>query len=185
MIEDRLQAVDFAKTTAKAVVDSTTPFMQLLNANSYQKGGWVLHMLRNELGDSVFHQVIRQYYKSFAGRNADTRDFERVCEVISHRDLSGFFRQWLYTPGCPDLQVKWTYHPEKNKVNLEIRQLQKTPFAFPLTVRVQTAKGPEDHTVYVRDSESQSSFAVSSEPTSVSLDPNTVLLYQGQVTPSN
>src|SRR6266700_4268795 len=53
--EDRNQVIEFAKKYKKPVVDSSvTNYMELLNANSYQKGGWILHMLRMEAGDSAF-----------------------------------------------------------------------------------------------------------------------------------
>ncbi|HEV7783256.1 MAG TPA: M1 family metallopeptidase, partial [Chitinophagaceae bacterium] len=59
MREEREEIIDFVKRSKRPVVDSTPNFMELLNANSYQKGSWVLHMLRRELGDSVFHKAIR------------------------------------------------------------------------------------------------------------------------------
>lgn len=62
------------------VVDTAvrSNYMQLLNANSYEKGGWVLHMLRRKLGDDAFWQGIRAYYAQYRGRNAGTEDFEAV-----------------------------------------------------------------------------------------------------------
>ena len=62
--EDRQQVIDFANKSNRPVVDSTSDYMELLNANSYQKGGWVLHMLRSQLGEAVFHESIRNYYAS-------------------------------------------------------------------------------------------------------------------------
>ena len=76
------------------VVDSLSPYMDLLNANSYQKGAWVLHMLRNEVGDSAFHKIIRSYYQQYKGSNADTRDFEAITERVSERNLKWFLDQW-------------------------------------------------------------------------------------------
>ncbi|MEI9807508.1 MAG: M1 family aminopeptidase [Bacteroidota bacterium] len=86
-------------------MDTVSPYLQLLNANSYQKGGWVLHMLRRQLGDSAFHAIIRSFYAAYAGgKNADSRDFQKVCEQVSGKDLGIFFQQWLYTPGNPPLR---------------------------------------------------------------------------------
>ena len=68
MKKDRTEIIDFAKESDRPVVDSVSPLMQLLNANSYQKGGWILHMLRRQLGDSVFHNIIRSYYAALCGQ---------------------------------------------------------------------------------------------------------------------
>ncbi|MDB5207395.1 MAG: family metallopeptidase, partial [Flavisolibacter sp.] len=81
--KDREEVILFAKTSTHAVVDSTKDLMSLLNANSYQKGGWVLHMLRSEVGDTTFQKIIQSYYNQYKGSNADTRDFEAVAEKIS------------------------------------------------------------------------------------------------------
>ncbi|NBR14429.1 MAG: M1 family peptidase, partial [Crocinitomicaceae bacterium] len=86
MEKDRSKVIAFSKRYNHAVVDTNyTDVMDLLNANSYQKGGWVLHMLRYELGDSLFQQSIRTYYQKFRLSNADTKDFEQVVESVANR----------------------------------------------------------------------------------------------------
>ncbi|MGK2860527.1 MAG: M1 family metallopeptidase [Chitinophagaceae bacterium] len=107
--QDRDQVIDFAKKSNRPVVDNDTYFMGLLNANSYQKGGWILHMLRRQLGETVFHKGIKSFYAAYAGKNADTKDLQNIFEKISGRDLSVFFQQWLYTAGIPRLAVSWNY----------------------------------------------------------------------------
>ena len=98
----------------RPVVDSNvTSYMDLLNTNSYQKGGWVLHMLRSQLGDSAFWKGIRIYYARYAGKNASTEDLQKVFEEVSGGSLSQFFKQWLYTGGQPDLAVSWKYDAQK------------------------------------------------------------------------
>jgi aminopeptidase N len=82
-----------------------TDLMSLLNANSYQKGGWVLHMLRMEVGDSSFRKIIRTYYDRFKGKNAQTADFAAIAREVSGKDLGYFFRQWLFRPGVPQLEI--------------------------------------------------------------------------------
>ena len=72
--DDRLQVIEFAKTSDRSIVDETKDYMELLNINSYQKAGWVLHMLHRQLGDSIFWKSVRSYYAAYAGKNADTKD---------------------------------------------------------------------------------------------------------------
>src|SRR6201998_2113891 len=72
--KDRKEVFEFEKQRFTPVVDTAVKdnYMQLLNANSYQKGGWVLHMLHVELGEEVFWKGIRRYYEKYNGGNADT-----------------------------------------------------------------------------------------------------------------
>lgn len=138
MEEDRQQVIQFAKRYDHPVVDTTSSFMELLNANSYQKGGWVLHMLRNEVGDSVFHKIIQTYYGQYKGANADTRDFEAVAENVSGKDLKWFFDQWLYRPGVPELIVTKKF--ENGEMKVKITQVGNV-YKLPLTIRINREQG--------------------------------------------
>src|SRR5690606_37591424 len=87
-IDDRQKVISFSRRSGIPVVDTSTKnYMDLLNANSYEKGGWVLHMLRRQLGDSIFWKGIRQYYHDYAGKNADTRDVQKIFEDVSGKKL--------------------------------------------------------------------------------------------------
>ncbi|HEY6503093.1 MAG TPA: M1 family aminopeptidase [Chitinophagaceae bacterium] len=186
MKEDRQQSIDFAKTTDKPVVDTVSPYMQLLNANSYQKGGWVLHMLRRQLGDSVFHAIIRSFYASFAGKNADTRDFQKICEQVSGIDLGIFFQQWLYTQGHPVLDIKWKYDKKNSNTLVTITQLQKNIFQFPLEIAIKTASGKTLlKTFSVTKQTMQFSIPSKEKITGINADPNTSLLFDGTVSRVN
>ncbi|MBL7742230.1 MAG: M1 family metallopeptidase [Chitinophagaceae bacterium] len=181
MKEDREQVIDFARSSEQAVVDTISPYMKLLNANSYQKGGWVLHMLRRQLGDSVFRSLIKNYYASYAGKNADTKDFQKICEHTSGKSLETFFRQWLYTPGLPKLEIKWKYDAKKKIVVLSIDQLQKDLFDFPLEIEIQSAKGKRQQSLRVSKRSQLFSLPVKVTPLKVTADPNTSLLFEGSV----
>ena len=104
---DRIKVLKFEKIRQTPVVDTTvkTNYMPLLNANSYEKGNWVLHMLRRNLGDDIFWKGIRSYFAKYNGRNANTTDFRKVMEQTSGKNLEGFFKQWLNTPGHPDMII--------------------------------------------------------------------------------
>ncbi|MBK5270584.1 MAG: M1 family metallopeptidase, partial [Bacteroidia bacterium] len=99
MQKDRKAIINYTKRSDKPVIDSVSAYNQLLNSNNYEKGSWVLHMLRRQLGDSVFQQIIRSYYDVYKGKNADTKDFQAIAEKISGENLDSFFRQWLYASG--------------------------------------------------------------------------------------
>ena len=165
------------------VVDSTTTnLMDLLNPNAYQKGGWVLHMLRHELGDDVFWKGIRAYYEKFRNRNARTGDLQAVMESVSGKKLSQFFQQWLYQPGYPDLVWSTRYDAAKKSLVIDIRQAQRTGafFVVPLTFSIRGANGRElSRTSRLTMTEPTQTFTVplAAQPTTVVIDPdNTVLM---------
>ena len=112
--------------------------MELLNANSYQKGGWVLHMLRRQLGDSVFHESIRTYYATYAGKNADTRDLQKIFEKVSGKNLSTFFQQWLYTPGIPKLDISWKYLTKEKKLSHYCKTITKNYLSISIGIAIET-----------------------------------------------
>ena len=62
----------------------------------YQKGGYVLHLLRQALGDQQFWSGIRHYTKTYLGRSVTTDDFRRAMEEATGRDLGAFFTEWVY-----------------------------------------------------------------------------------------
>jgi aminopeptidase N len=128
--DDRKKVIAFERKRNTPVVDTTAKgeYTQLLNANSYQKGSWVLHMLRRQVGDSSFWKGIRTYFATYGGRNANTTDFRRIMEKVSGRDLGDFFQQWLYTPGMPEL----TMRPGAETGTFIIKQQQEHLFSFPL-----------------------------------------------------
>lgn len=178
--EDRRQIIDFAKTSGKPVVDSISPYMSLLNANSYQKGGWILHMLRRELGDAVFQKGIQAYYTMYAGKNADTRDLQAVLEKVSGKNLAVFFQQWLYTPGIPRLTIQWSYSAADRKLNITITQLQPQAFQFPLDLLIQTSAGKKQPaTLQVSQAVQSFSIPVRESPAIVTADPSANLLFEG------
>ncbi|MDX1394366.1 MAG: M1 family metallopeptidase [Gemmatimonadota bacterium] len=120
-----------AKTSdviGQAIVDSTTnDLFELLNANNYQKGAWVLHMLRGLLGDDVFFEAVRDYYARHLHAAASTADVQGAFERASGRDLSEFFDQWVRSPGYPDFAITWRI--DGDELVMDVRQRQ--PAAWP------------------------------------------------------
>jgi aminopeptidase N len=154
--------------------------MDLLNANSYEKGAWVLHMLRGQVGDSTFKNIIRTYYNQYKGGNADTGDFQRVAQKVSGKDFSSFFNQWLFQPGVPKLEVSWMV--AGNELLVTAVQKQKNLCSFPLEIKVVDEKGGEQtYTISVSKALNTLPIPIKSKPVKVVLDPNTRLLFEGGV----
>ncbi|WP_205509321.1 M1 family metallopeptidase [Longitalea arenae] len=179
LAKNRDIVIDFSKKKLRPVVDtSVTNYMELLNANSYQKGGWVLHMLRRQLGDSLFWKSIRIYYSRYAGKNAVSNDLCKVMEEVSGADLKPFFHQWLYTAGHPKLDIRWTYSAIKKAVNITVIQQQKEPYFFPLTVQIGSELKKQ---LTITASETSFTLPVQSRPATIVVDPQVNLLFEGSV----
>jgi aminopeptidase N len=114
---------DTGAVTTRPVIDTaTTDLLELLNANSYQKGGFVLHMLREDLGDSAFFRGVRDYYTRHRHATALTADLQDALERSSGRDLDLFFDQWLRRPGYPELEVVWRSDSTARTLGLTVIQ---------------------------------------------------------------
>jgi aminopeptidase N len=100
--EDRMNVKSFLAYNKRPVIDSTSDYMSLLNANSYQKGGLFLQALRKKLGDAIFFTCIRNYFETYKYKNAGTDDFRKIVEETTKKDFAEFFRIWLYTAVLPD-----------------------------------------------------------------------------------
>src|SRR5262249_18976822 len=108
---------------------------------SYDKGSWVLNMLRHVLGDPVFFDCMLHYRAVRAYGNATTEDFRAACEAASGRDLTKFFQQWVYGERYPVYRTSWTSHAAGGgyDVALTLEQRQSWQlFTMPVDVRVTT-----------------------------------------------
>ncbi|PWT96521.1 MAG: peptidase M1, partial [Bacteroidetes bacterium] len=178
----RKQVFSYEQKRYAPIIDtSTTNYMIMLNPNSYEKGGWVLHMLRGKLGDSIFWKGIRTYYGKFAGKNASTEDLQKVFESVSGQNLGQYFRQWLYQPGHPQLKITWTYNNQSKSIQLNIQQTQKSDFEFPLELGIINGSQNEIKTIQVKEKNSSIQIPVSAKPERIILDPNTNLLAEGTI----
>jgi aminopeptidase N len=175
----RREVVGYSENHKTPVVDTSESehLMNLLNNNSYQKGAWVLHILRRKLGDNLFWKGIRTYYKTYAGQNANTTDLENVFEKVSQQNLQTFFKQWLFTVGQPMLKVDWKYDPSKKSVSVKIEQMQTDLFQFPLQVSFTDGNKSVIKTIDVKDKITEKNISFSFEPKNIIVDPNVNLLF--------
>lgn len=180
MRKEREQVMQFYRSQKTPVIDTfTSDFIALLNANTYQKGSWILHMLRRELGDPLFWNVLRAYYQRYKFSNATSADFREVVEEVSNRDLGYFFEQWLHLAGHPVLAVKEVY--SDGNLILEVRQKQRSeiPFRFALDILVKYQDGnQEKFTVHMEKMTERFSLEIRDKPMRVILDPEAWLLFE-------
>ncbi|TPW17495.1 MAG: pepN, partial [bacterium] len=146
---------------------------------SYNKGSWVLHMLRGILGDVDFFDALQAYGTQFAYASAVSEDLRDVFEDVSGKDLHPFFQQWIYGEYYPQYQFTWSSVPAAGgyDVHLTINQTQSWQlFTLPIQMRVSTSGGDVDFTV--GDSLATQAFVlhVDDPPTDVALDPDEWIL---------
>lgn len=162
------------------VTPATEKLDNILSTNSYQKGGWFLHMLRRLVGDEVFWKGISTFYVRHRNGNALTEDFQRVMEEVSGKPLRAFFRQWVYTPGQPVIKGSWTYAAGVLTVELHQAQATDTVYATAIDIGIVTDRGAAPKVEVVQLVQRDQTFTISldKEPLDVVLDPNTWLLMQ-------
>jgi aminopeptidase N len=169
--------------TGDAVIDrDETDLFELLNANNYPKGGWILHMLRGLVGDEVFFSGIRRYYEGFSGRNASSDDLRDVMEAVSGQDLAWFFGQWLEHPGYPVLSVGSEWDSAANEVVVTITQVQADAwpaFRFPLLIESVLPGGARERSrVEMVGRTGTFRLPLSEEPEALTVDPDGWLLHR-------
>ncbi len=183
---DRQQVLKYFERNPAPVVDTTRREIgRVLNINTYQKGGWVLHMLRRKIGDQAFWNGIRAYYAQYRNGNALTADFQHVMEKASGTNLTEFFDQWLFRGGHPKLSASWRYDEATNAVKVTVAQLQQGP-AFKVALDIGLiGNGLENSVQTVNLSEKTQNFSlpVGFKPQSAVLDPATWLLFEGNIAP--
>jgi aminopeptidase N len=158
----------------------TEDLFKLLNRNNYEKGAWVLHMLRGTLGETAFFKGIRAYYLAHENRNATTEDLRAALEKASGMDLKEFFARWVYASGHPRYEVAWTWQSIKAKrgvLTIQLRQTQPdAPFLTPLPVEIITSQGAQRTVLKPKGKETTTRIPLGSQPTDVRIDPDEIIL---------
>ena len=177
MIAARIKVLKYSEKIKKPVVDTTiTNYMDLLSVNSYQKGAWVLHMLRNEIGDDQFMEGLRLFYSRYYNSNVNTDGFRRVMEEVSHKNLGAFFQQWLYVSGEPQIMI--TRKKLKRKITeVTIEQTQDHLFHFNLEILIKTPSGSMTENVSVNERVTKL-LIPSGKINEIIPDPEVLLLYK-------
>ncbi|HYE84807.1 MAG TPA: M1 family metallopeptidase [Vicinamibacterales bacterium] len=154
---------------------------RVLNGLVYQKAGWVLHMLREEVGTAHFWTAIREYYRRYRNDLASTTELRTVFEQVSGKPLDWFFTQWLTRPGVPKIEGAWRYDPVKKVVEVTLTQSQAAaPYRLNVGVGIVARDGdrPRIETIELTDRQVVRTFAMNATPATVLLDPNTALLME-------
>ncbi|MCK9279416.1 MAG: M1 family metallopeptidase [Melioribacteraceae bacterium] len=154
------------------------PEINLFSRLVYDKGAWVLHMLRYEVGEDNFFKILRTYFDSFKYKNVETKDFIAIAEKISGKNLKKFFDQWVFK-GKGMIELNYSYFLSDNSVKLNLTQIQKEypEYKFDLDVEIlfsDNSKIKERLTIDKKDY--HINIPVNKKPMNLTLDPDFWLL---------
>ena len=145
------------------------------SSHTYQKGSWILHMLRGVVGEEAFQRGIRSYYQRHFNGNATTADFRRAMEEAAGRDLRWFFDQWLYKPGNLKVAGRWSYDAGTKQLRIRLDQTQTdgSRFSMPIEIGVRSRGHTTTTTHRVQLDAMSKTFTITlpAEPETVVLDP--------------
>ncbi|BDD02979.1 hypothetical protein AUTU_04620 [Aureibacter tunicatorum] len=152
----------------------------MFDRHSYNKGGCILHMLRNAIGDEAFFASLQLYLNTHQYGTVELADLRMAFEKVTGQDLNWFFNQWFLASGHPELNVASSYNPEKRKVVVNVTQVQdlnKTPlYRLPLYVDVYNQGKKQRFPVVIDKETSSFEFEVNGVPDFVLFDGDQQLL---------
>ena len=150
---------------------------------TYQKGAWVIHMLRNLMGEKNFKKGIQNYYAKYFNANTNTDEFRAEMEKVSGKDLKLFFKQWLYQPINPTINASWTYNASTKKLQIRLNQAQQFLYNVPVEIGYykKGANTPTILTMNLKDKDQAFSFPLATAPEKLELDPRALLLNDGKM----
>lgn len=154
------------------------PDDSLFDVTTYQKGGAVLHTLREEIGTEAFWKGANVYLNRHKFGNVETSDLKKAMEEASGKDLTWFFDQWVYGAGHPKLDIRQTYSPSSKTLKLTIAQTQKadgiTPqtFILPASVSYKIAGKVILQPIRITKRVETFTFKAGARPSDVELDPD-------------
>ncbi len=154
------------------------PDDSIFDVTTYQKGGAVIHTLRETIGDAAFWKALNIYLNRHKYGNVETGDLQKTLEETSGVNLEWFFRQWVYGAGHPKLDVTQVYNSKSKTLKVTVSQLQKadsiTPEAFilPLELEIKTANGIKVEKIEIKNRVEIFSFKLNGKPSEIKLDVN-------------
>lgn len=154
---------------------------QTFDAHSYNKGGCILHSLRNYVGDDAFFAALQHYLKTNEFTAVEAHDLRLSFEEITGQDLNWFFNQWFFETGHPELAVSQAYDTTNQKVIITISQTQdpeqnKPIYQLPIAIDVYESNQPTRHKVMINKRKQVFEFDAAATPKLVNVDADKILV---------
>lgn len=153
---------------------------------SYQKGGRILNMLRNYIGDDAFFKSLNKYLTDNKFGTGNAHKLRLAFEAITGKDMNWFFNQWYFNSGHPKLEISSSYKSDDKKVQLIVHQTQDSLklFQLPVAVDVYEGKAKTRHNIWVKNISDTFYFNSNSKPALIKFDGDNVVLAEKKETKS-
>ena len=144
---------------------------------SYNKGGRILHMLRNYVGDDAFFKSLNNYLTTNKFKAGEAGMLRLSFEEVTGKDMNWFWNQWYYGSGHPIVKIDYNY--ENGKANVIIEQTQKTDkvFRFPIAIDVYTGAAKKRYHVWVENKVDTFTFNYTQKPDLINVDADKIMLW--------
>nr|WP_294900506.1 M1 family metallopeptidase [uncultured Pedobacter sp.] len=144
---------------------------------TYNKGGRILNMLRNYLGEDAFFRGLNLYLKTNALGNGEAHQLRLALEQVSGRDLNWFFNQWYFGAGHPNLNISYKWDENSKTETVYLAQTQKeNVFKLPMKIDVYEGGKKVRHNYWMTNRTDSISFKLNSKPNLVNVDADKILL---------
>ncbi len=153
----------------------------LFDARVYEKGAWIIHMLREQFGEEVFWLATKTYLEQHANQAVETNDLLRTFEEVSGEALEQFFDQWVFHAGWPEFKVNYEWDAAQSVAKVKVEQTQKIDektllFKLKTALRFVGADYTRDEPIEILQRNHTYFVALPSRPEYVLFDPaNSVL----------
>ncbi|HVI46280.1 MAG TPA: M1 family metallopeptidase [Chitinophaga sp.] len=145
---------------------------------TYQKGGRILNMLRNVVGDSAFFKSLNLYLKTNAFKPAEAHQLRLAFEEVTGRDMNWFFNQWYFGQSYPELDISYKYNDAAQKVTVILQQIQKDSkvWELPMAIDIYAGGKKERHNITMANRVDSFTFSYTTRPDLVNVDADKILL---------
>ena len=148
----------------------------VFDAVSYNKGGAILQMLRNFVGDSAFFKALNLYLTTNKFKSAEAQQLRLAFEEVTGKDLNWFWNQWYYGSGHAKLNITYSYDNNAKQARVIVQQTTDNAFTLPVKIDVWNGNTPTSHNIWVRNKIDTFTFASSSKPNLINFDADKKLL---------
>lgn len=147
---------------------------------TYEKGGRILHMLRNFVGDDAFFKSLNKYLSTYKFGNGSAHKLRMAFEEVTGKDLNWFFNQWYFGSGHPKLDISYAYDAAAQMQKVFIKQTQPGDklFKLPVAIDVYQGSNKKRYMVWAENKADTFSFPVSAKPDLVNVDGDKILLLE-------
>jgi aminopeptidase N len=176
--------IDGQEATKKLVRFKYLDNEDMFDLVSYNKGGAILHMLRNYVGDAAFFESLKMYLNAYQYKSAEAHELRLIFEKVTGKDLNWFFNQWYFGANHPKIDISYDYNKLLKTVTVNIQQLQAENFQFPLTLDIFEGSKIRRETVFIENNDASFTFDFKIQPQFIQINADGVLvceIYENKV----